>query len=79
MIGNFHHNLCMSIEHKISRNINFTICVEECAVTMYQYKPYRNLCDMEDLYPDPNQLFPKCLRAYVSVFVKIEKRLKVIP
>lgn len=79
MIGNFHHNLCVIMEHKISRSIHFMICSDECAMVLYQYRTYRDLCDMENLYPDPNELFPKCIRVYVPSLVNIEERFKVIP
>lgn len=79
MIGDFHHNFCMFMEHKISRSINFMIFSKECKWILYQFRIYSDLCDMEDLYPDPNEVFPKCIRAYMHSFVSIEERFKVNP
>lgn len=76
MIGDFHHNLCVFMEHKISRSINFMICAKDCAWVLYQLRTYRDLCDMEDLHHDPNELFPKCIRAYMPSFVRIEERYR---
>ena len=80
MIGDFHHNLCMFMEHKISRSINFMIFEKGGALLLYQLNTYsRDLYDMEDLYHDPNELFPKCIRSDMTSFVRIEERFKVNP
>lgn len=80
MIGDFHHNFCMFMEHKINRSINFMIFEKGGAFVLYQLNTYsRDLCDMEDLYHDPNELFPKCIRSDMTSFVRIEERFKVNP